>query len=38
MAGRLMLNASMLLVAACCLVALFTPASLRALNRPPMQR
>jgi len=22
---------------ACCLVALFTPASLRALNRPPMQ-
>jgi hypothetical protein len=28
----------MLLVAACCLVALFTPASLRALNRPPMQR
>ena len=24
----------MLLVAACCLVALFTPASLRALNRP----
>jgi hypothetical protein len=27
----------MLLAAACCLVALFTPASLRALNRPPMQ-
>ena len=27
----------MLLVAACCLAALFTPASLRALNRPPMQ-
>lgn len=27
----------MLLVAAGCLVALFTPASLRALNRPPMQ-
>jgi hypothetical protein len=25
----------MLLVAACCLAALFTPASLRALNRPP---
>ncbi len=28
----------MLLVAACCLVALFTPASLRALNRPPAQQ
>ena len=27
----------MLLVAACCLIALFTPASLRALNRPPMR-
>ena len=27
----------MLLVAACCLAALFTPASLRALNRPPMR-
>ena len=27
----------MLLVAACCLVALFTPASLRALTRPPAQ-
>jgi len=27
----------MLLVAACCLVALFTPASLRALNRSPAQ-
>ena len=27
----------MLLVAACCLAALFTPASLRALNRPPAQ-
>jgi hypothetical protein len=27
----------MLLVAAGCLAALFTPASLRALNRPPMQ-
>ena len=28
----------MLLVAACCLVALFTPASLRALNRPAAQQ
>jgi len=27
----------MLLVAACCLAALFTPASLRALNRPPVR-
>jgi drug/metabolite transporter (DMT)-like permease len=27
----------MLVVAACCLAALFTPASLRALNRPPMR-
>jgi len=27
----------MLVVAAACLAALFTPASLRALNRPPMQ-
>ena len=27
----------MLLVAACCLAALFTPASLRALNRPAVQ-
>jgi drug/metabolite transporter (DMT)-like permease len=27
----------MLLVAACCLAALFTPSSLRALNRPPMR-
>src|SRR6516164_11490009 len=27
----------MLLVAACCLAALFTPASLRARNRPPMR-
>ena len=26
-----------LALAACCLVALFTPASLRALNRPPMR-
>ena len=26
-----------LLLAACCLAALFTPASLRALNRPPRQ-
>ena len=35
---RLEWGVPMLLVAACCLVALFTPASLRALNRPPMQR
>jgi len=27
----------MLVVAACCLAAVFTPASLRALNRPPMR-
>ena len=32
---RLDWGVPMLLVAACCLVALFTPASLRALNRPP---
>ena len=32
---RLEWGVPMLLVAACCLVALFTPASLRALNRPP---
>ena len=31
---RLEWGVPMLLVAACCLVALFTPASLRALNRP----
>ncbi|HYX62150.1 MAG TPA: hypothetical protein VE888_24390 [Streptosporangiaceae bacterium] len=35
---RLEWGVPMLLAAACCLVALFTPASLRALNRPPMQR
>ena len=35
---RLEWGVPMLLVAACCLVALFTPASLRALNRPPLQR
>ena len=34
---RLEWGVPMLLAAACCLVALFTPASLRALNRPPMQ-
>ena len=34
---RLDWGVPMLLVAACCLVALFTPASLRALNRPPAQ-
>ena len=27
----------MVVVAACCLAAVFTPASLRALNRPPMR-
>jgi uncharacterized membrane protein (UPF0136 family) len=32
---RLEWGLPMLLVAACCLAALFTPASLRALNRPP---
>ena len=32
---RLDWGVPMLLVAACCLAALFTPASLRALNRPP---
>ena len=32
---RLEWGVPMLLVAACCLAALFTPASLRALNRPP---
>ena len=35
---RLEWGVPMLLVAACCLVALFTPASLRALNRPPLER
>src|SRR5690242_17232780 len=35
---RLEWGVPMLLVAVCCLAALFTPASLRALNRPPMQR
>ena len=34
---RLDWGVPMLLVAACCLAALFTPASLRALNRPPMR-
>jgi hypothetical protein len=34
---RLDWGVPMLLVAACVLVALFTPASLRALNRPPRQ-
>ena len=34
---RLEWGVPMLLVAACCLAALFTPASLRALNRPPMR-
>ena len=34
---RLDWGVPMLLVAACCLAALFTPASLRALNRPPAQ-
>jgi hypothetical protein len=34
---RLEWGVPMLLVAACCLAALFTPASLRALNRPPVQ-
>ena len=34
---RLGWGVPMLLAAAFCLVALFTPASLRALNRPPMQ-
>jgi hypothetical protein len=34
---RLDWGVPMLLVAACVLVALFTPASLRALNRPPVQ-
>ena len=34
---RLGWGVPMLLVAVCCLAALFTPASLRALNRPPMQ-
>ena len=34
---RLEWGLPMLLVAACCLAALFTPASLRALNRPPAQ-
>jgi hypothetical protein len=34
---RLEWGVPMLLVAAGCLAALFTPASLRALNRPPMQ-
>jgi drug/metabolite transporter (DMT)-like permease len=32
---RLEWGVPMLLVAVCCLAALFTPASLRALNRPP---
>ena len=34
---RLEWGVPMLLVAACCLAALFTPASLRALNRPPVR-
>ena len=34
---RLEWGVPMLLVAACCLAALFTPASLRALNRSPVQ-
>ena len=34
---RLDWGVPMVLVAACCLAALFTPASLRALNRPPAQ-
>jgi len=34
---RLDWGVPMLLVAACCLAALFTPASLRALNRPPVR-
>jgi hypothetical protein len=34
---RLEWGVPMLVVAACCLVALFTPASLRALNRPPVR-
>ena len=34
---RLDWGVPMVLVAACCLAALFTPASLRALNRPPVR-